>query len=99
MFIIWIEVLTNDRIDFYNMNDTYIYYQRSSATQPALIRMALDGSNVEIVQEGIFENINLTSQYVYFNVFDTPAPIYKTPVNGPIAVTTFDAAREAAISN
>lgn len=94
-----IEVLTNDRIDFYNMNDTYIYYQRSSSTQPALIRMALDGSNVEIVQEGIFENINLTSQYVYFNVFDTPAPIYKTPVNGPIAVTTFDAAREAAISN
>ncbi len=92
-----VEVLTNDRIDMFNLYDNYIYYQVSSPTEPALKRMLIDGSSPEVVREGVFQNINITSQYVYFNAFDEPTPVYKTSTFGPVAVTTFDAAMEASI--
>lgn len=93
------EVLTNDRVDFFNVYDSYIYYQTSSKTDPALKRMYTDGSVPEIVAEGVYENINITSQYVYFNQFNEPIPVYKTSTYGPVYVTTFDAASAAAGEN
>lgn len=94
-----VEVLTNDRIDMFNVYDNYIYYQVSSADSPALKRMLTDGSSQEIVREGVYQNINATSQYVYFNAFNESTPVYKTSTYGPVNVTTFDAAREAALAN
>lgn len=94
-----IEVLTNDRIDYFNVYDYYIYYQTSSETEPALKRMYIDGSNLEIVASGVYENINITSQYVYFNQFKESVPVYKTPTFGGVNVTTFEAARNMALEN
>lgn len=94
-----VEVLTNDRIDMFNVYDRYIYYQVSSADAPALKRMIIDGSSQEIVQEGVFQNINITSGYVYFNGFNKSVPIYKTSTFGPVNVTTFEAAKQAAADN
>ncbi len=94
-----IQVLTEDRIDFFNVTDSLIYYQVSSPVSPALKRMNLDGSGAEVVDEGIFENINITSNYVYYNEFDNPVPVFKTPVNGSVSVTTFDAAQNAVLLN
>ena len=91
-----IEVLTNERIDMFNVYDYYIYYQVSSTDAPALKRMLTDGSYQELVREGVYQNINVTSEYVYFNAFDETTPVYKTYTYGPVNVTTFDAAREAA---
>lgn len=94
-----VEVLTNDRIDMFNVYDNYIYYQVSSADSPALKRMMTDGSSQETVREGVYQNINITSEYVYFNSFNESTPVYKTYTYGPINVTTFDAAKEAALAN
>lgn len=94
-----IEILTNDRVDFFNVYDYYIYYQTSDATAPSLKRMYIDGSYLETVAEGVYENINITSQYVYFNKYNEPVPVYKTSTFGGIYVTTFDAAMEAALEN
>lgn len=94
-----IEVLTNDRVDFFNIYSGYIYYQKSSKTEPALKRMYADGSNPEVVAEGVYENINITSQYVYFNQYGASVPVYKTSTFGNVYVTTFDAARDAAAAN
>lgn len=94
-----VEVLTNDRIDMFNVYDNYIYYQVSSADAPALKRMRTDGSSQELVREGVYQNINITSEYVYFNSFNESTPVYKTYTYGPVNVTTFDAAREAALKN
>lgn len=91
-----VEVLTNDRVDTYNVGDQYIYYQRSSSTEPALMRMLLDGSSPEVVAEGNYSDINLTSAYAYFHAFGEDTPVYHTPVNGPVNVTPFTAAAEAA---
>ncbi len=92
-----IEVLTNDRVDFFNIYSGYIYYQKSSKTEPALKRMYADGSNPEVVADGVYENINITSQYVYFNQYGASVPVYKTSTFGNVYVTTFDAASEAAM--
>lgn len=92
-----VEVLTHDRADTFNVCDSYIYYQRNSAAAPALVRMGLDGSNPEVVAEGIFEKLHITSQYVYFNRFNEDVPVYRTPTNGPVAVSAFTAARDAVV--
>ena len=94
-----IEVLTDERLDFFNVYGDMIYYQVSSETTPALKRMQLDGTNPELVKEGVFENINITSNYVYFNAFQEDTPVYKTSTFGDINVTTFDAAMQAAVGN
>lgn len=91
-----VEILTNDRVDTFNVGDQYIYYQRNSTTEPALMRILLDGSSPEVVAEGNYSDINLTSSYAYFHAFGEDTPIYHTPVNGSINVTPFTAAAEAA---
>ena len=93
-----VEVLTHDRVDCYNLAGGYLYYQKNSATSPALMRMSLDGQNVETLMEGNFTHINATSRYVYFTAFDTDMPVYRVAVGGS-GVTTFDAAMEAAARN
>ena len=61
--------------------------------------MYTDGSNPEVVASGVYENINITSQYVYFNQYGASVPVYKTSTLGNVYVTTFDAARDAAAAN
>lgn len=92
-------VLTQDRVDTYNVYEHYIFYQRNSETEPALIRMYIDGSEPEVVAEGNYTNINCTSNYTYFNLFGQETPVYKTSTRGSVNVTTFDAARDAAVEN
>lgn len=91
-----VEILTHDRVDCFNLAGGYIYYQKNSATDPALMRMTTDGKNVETVLEGNYTHISVTSMYVYFFSFGNDVPVYRTPVNGPVSVSTFDAARDAA---
>lgn len=91
-----IQVVTEDRIDCFNIAGNYVYYQKNDAKEPALKRVTLDGANEEVIRNGNHEKINITSNYVYFSEFEQPMPVYKTPVNGPVYVTTFDAAASAA---
>lgn len=89
--------LDNGRIDLLNVTDGYIYYQ-TSGNNPQLKRIRRDGSGLEVVAEGVYSNINATSQYIYFTQFGTSTPIYKTPAYGAVNVTTFDRASQAAIT-
>jgi hypothetical protein len=88
--------LDSARTDLINLTDNYIYYQTSGDT-PQLKRVRRDGSDMEVVADGSYSNINATSQYVYFTKFGSDIPVYKTPVYGAVNVTTFDAASAAAI--
>lgn len=89
-----VEILTHDRADSYNVGNTYIYYQKNDADAPALMRMRLDGSEPEVVAEGNYCNINITSSYVYFNEFNNEVPVYRTPADGAVNVSAFTAARD-----
>lgn len=89
-----IEVLTSDRVDAFNVTDDYIYYQKSSETQPGLIRISLDGSEEVMIAEGIYNNINTTSQYVYFQEFGNATATFRV-AHGDTGATEFLAAAEA----
>jgi len=89
-------VLTTERVEFFNLTAQYIYYQTVDSDAPALMRMGLDGSNPELVSEGIYRDISVTSQYVYFRAYSADMPMYHTPADGAVYVTTFDAANQAA---
>lgn len=92
-----LEILTNERVDSFNLSSDMIYYQVSVSDAPGLRRMYLDGSNPETVAEGVYENINITSTYVYFNEFQEPTAIYRTPVSGSLMAAPFDAARQVVL--
>lgn len=91
-----IEVLTNERADFFNIYEDVIYYQKGATTKPALKRMNLDGSNNVTIAEGTYENVSLTSTYAYFTEFGHSTPLYRVPLRGS-GVTEFTEAREAAL--
>ncbi len=94
-----IEVLTHDRVDCFNLAGGYIYYQKNSISEPALKRMTLSGQDAEVVAEGNYTRISATSRYVYFSLYDNEMLIYRTPINGPVSVSSFSAAQTAAMEN
>lgn len=77
-----VEVLTNDRIDCFNVGNGYIYYQKND-TEPQLKLMTADGSGVQVLAEGNYTNINMTSQYVYFQEFGNETVLYHAPLGSP----------------
>lgn len=88
-----VEVLTNDRVDCFNVGSEYIYYQKNDRT-PQLICMRTDGSNAFVVADGTYTDINMTSQYVYFRAFDNQTTIYHSFI-GTSGYSEFTAAMEA----
>jgi hypothetical protein len=87
--------LDTDRTDMLNLADNYIYYQ-TSGDNPQLKRVRRDGSDMSVVADGAYKDINITSQYVYFTKYGTTTPVYHTPSYGAINVSTFSAASDAA---
>lgn len=94
-----VDVLTKDRVDTFNLNTDYIFYQKNDAENPCLKRMSIDGSYEEIIAEGNYKNINVTDRYVYFQPFENDIQTLRTPAYGSINVTEFSAAKEAAFEN
>lgn len=69
------EVLTQDRVDCYNVGNGYIYYQKNDAN-PQLICMRTDGTDAKVIADGIYTKINMTSQYVYFQQYGYDTVMY-----------------------
>lgn len=84
-----VEILTNDRVDCFNVGSGYIYYQKNDADAPELKCMHTDGSNVLTVANGIYTHINMTSQYVYFQEFGFDASLYHSRL-GSDSYSAFD---------
>lgn len=73
----FVEILTNDRVECYNLGNGYIYYQ-TGGTDPKLMWMYLDGSNKTVVSPGVYTNLNMTSMYVYVQSFYEKDSVYHT---------------------
>lgn len=74
-----IEVLTHERVDCFNVGNGYIYYQKNGANAQ-LKCMLTDGSNVMVIADGNYTNINMTSRYVYFQPFGDETIMYHSPL-------------------
>ena len=90
-----VEVLTNERVDCFNVGNGFIYYQ-TNGNEPALKCMRADGSNVQTIAQGIYTAINMTSQYVYFKEFGNEINMYHSYL-GSSTYEEFIAARNAAM--
>ena len=83
--------LTTERVDMFNVGSGMIYYQTdSSSPEAALKRMTTDGMDQEIVATGIYCDINMTSQFVYFHSYDSMTPMYHQSVRGGVNVMLFE---------
>lgn len=90
-----IQTIVSERVDCFNIMNGIIYYQNCDPDFYALKRIYADGTGEEIVTDGVYHNINMTSEYVYFTEFNNDLPVYQTPTFGAVNVTTFDAAFRA----
>ena len=91
-----ITTIVEERIDSYNMLGDMIYFQNCDKNGYALKRVHTDGSNMEVVFEGVTTGISCTKNYTYFTVYGADVPVYRTPTFGNVNVTTFAEALEAA---
>lgn len=83
------QVITSERAESFNLYGNYIYYQKSSQSEPALMRVQTDGFNPEVVMYGNFAKINMTSTYVYFTEYGATTPMYHQALYGPVNPTVF----------
>ena len=84
------EVISTDRLDYFNIYGDVIFFQKSSPQGPALKRIRLNGSNEEVIMQGTFSEVNITSDYAYFREFGKPTPIYHQSTYGVADVSVFD---------
>ncbi len=82
-------VLVDERIDCFNVTNSYIYYQRNDANSPALCRISTSGGESTEIIAGNYTDINVTSNYVYFYPYDNYDTCYCIATNGVGNVSRF----------
>ena len=90
-------VLSDERIDSFNVAGGYVYYQ-TVGDDPGLYKVGIDGSNNELMSAGIFKNISIAGGYVFYQDFQSDIPMYMAPL-GTTNVSTFEDAKAAAFRN
>lgn len=86
-----IQVLTEDRVDCFNVGSGLIYYQKNSADEPQLKFMSVGGGEAYVLAQGNYTNINMTSRYVYFQAFGDDTTMYHAPL-GSVGYSVFSPA-------
>lgn len=70
--------LTDDWVDCFNVHDGVIYFQRNGKT-PAICSVNTDGSNYKVLKEGVYTDINVAGDLLFFKDFSTEK-LYKMSV-------------------
>ena len=91
-----LNVLTQDRVECFNVANGYVYYQTTDPTDPALYMTTSDGGEPVRLADGVYHNINIAGGYVYYTGFQTDIPMYTAPL-GSASVSTFDEAKAIAM--
>ena len=81
--------ITTDSVDAYNVHGSYIYYQRFDKDGSALCMIKNDGTEFEVLREGDYCDIHVTSYYVFFRDFHTQEMYYFQRTN-PYVIEPFD---------
>ena len=82
-------LLSEDRVDWYNLYGDYIYFQKNDSEHPCLGFMRTDGSGYTTLFEGNFKDITITSEYVYFRDFSTDQS-YCVPLGSSASPVAFE---------
>jgi hypothetical protein len=74
------ELITQNRVDGYNLYGDYIYFLENGSDIQGLSRVRTDGTGYENIVLGVFTDVNVTSDYVYFRDFDSGI-MYRAPLD------------------
>lgn len=68
-----LETIVSDRCFTYNLSPSgkYLYYQVDDTLNNGLYRLNLDTRESTLIITGNYKHINVTSNYVFFQKFDT----------------------------
>ncbi len=69
-------VVTEDSIDAYNVSGDYVYYQKYSSEGSGFCVIKTDGTGYQMIKEGDFKNICVTTSYVFFTDYHTGDAYY-----------------------
>ncbi len=81
--------ITTDSVDSYNVYGSYIYYQRFDEDGSALCMIKNDGSEFQVIREGDYCDIHVTSYYVFFRDYHSGNMYYFLRTN-PDSVERFN---------
>lgn len=85
-------LIADERIDFYNIWNGYIYYQVSYGSDPALYRINSDGTGLITLAQGVYKNLMTTDSYLYFRDFNDETVTYHVK-HGDTNVEIFNPAK------
>lgn len=77
-----VTALTDLSTDMFNVNESYIFFNSTTADQPGLYRMRPNGTGLQLIASGIFSEIHLTSTYVYVKQYGNDTVMYHMPIDG-----------------
>lgn len=80
--------ITKDSVESYNVYGSYIYYQRFDEDGSALCMIKNDGSDFQVICEGDFCDIHVTSGFVFFREYHS-GDVYYFPRTNPEEVELF----------
>lgn len=80
--------ITRDSVDSYNVYGSYIYYQRFDEEGSALCMIKNDGTEFQVLKEGDYCDIHVTSYYVFFRDFHSGDMYYFSRTN-PYVIEEF----------
>lgn len=72
------ETVVPERVANYNVSISgkYLFYQTDGSDNNKLCKIDLTTGDIVILMEGNYQNINVTSNYVFFNQYKTDKPYY-----------------------
>lgn len=73
--------ITTDSVDSYNVYGSYIYYQRYDKNGSALCMIKNDGSDFQVLLEGDYCDIHVTSYFVFFREYHSGDMYYFSRTN------------------
>ena len=82
--------ISRERADCFNIYGNFVFYQRGSSENPALMRVRIDGTESEKIADGIYSSINVTSSYIYFASYENPETFFMAPTTGKVYVQLFN---------
>lgn len=80
--------ITRDSVDCYNVYGSYIYYQRYDKDGSALCMIKNDGTEFQVICEGDFCDIHVTSYYVFVREYHS-GEVYYFPRTNPDEMELF----------
>lgn len=92
-----IKVLSKEKIDYFAVGNSHVYYQTSSKNAPKLKRVSLDGQETETIADGVFTHLSVTADYVYFSPYSDLWTTYRISTYGYPHYEVFNEAMSVAI--